>query len=183
MARCRLRDCNPPASEQSSTHRSPAVCSWHRARIWPWGPAEGPDLGSVRVTRHGGGRSRHPSRAIPAAGRVGSGDAVVGAARKNVPQRCWLDSAGWADRAACVSVGRGEQDLQRFLAVRNRRAAPDSARRSARASVTAAADLDRWASRSGAGGHGPRCKTGPDWLSTTSTSSGRTACAASWNCA
>jgi LuxR family transcriptional regulator, maltose regulon positive regulatory protein len=111
------------------------------------GPAEGPDDVAGRAARPGlGGVVPRPGlfERLGASARVTVLSAPPGSG-KTVLVRSWIGAARLADRAAWVSVGRGEQDPQRFWlsvlgALRGTSAGSGLVRE-----LTAAPDLDGWA--------------------------------------
>ena len=115
--------------------------------IWPWTPAQGPDDVAGRAARVGlGGVVSRPGlfERLGASARVTVLSAPPGSG-KTVLLRSWIGQRGLSDRAAWVSVGRGEQDPQRFwlsvlAALRSTAAGSGLVRE-----LTAAPDLDGWA--------------------------------------
>src|SRR3984885_13645025 len=111
------------------------------------GPVEGLDDVAGRAARAGlGGVVPRPGlfERLWAAARVTVLSAPAGSG-KTVLVRSWIGQRGLADRAAWVSVGRGEQDPQRFWlsvlgALRTTVAGSGLVRE-----LTAAPDLDGWA--------------------------------------
>jgi LuxR family transcriptional regulator, maltose regulon positive regulatory protein len=110
-------------------------------------PAQGPDGVAGRAARAGlGGVVPRPGlfERLGASARVTVLSAPPGSG-KTVLLRSWIGQRGLADRAAWVSVGRGEQDPQRFwLSVLGALRQTSAGSRLVR-ELTAAPDLDGWA--------------------------------------
>src|SRR5690349_18481210 len=111
------------------------------------GPAEGADDVAGRAARPGlGGVVPRPGlfERLGASARVTVRSAPPGSG-KTVLVRSWVGQRGLADRAAWVSVGRGEQDPQRFwLSVLGALRQTSAGSRLVR-ELTAAPDVDGWA--------------------------------------
>src|SRR5690242_8147243 len=111
------------------------------------GPAEGPDDVAGRPARPGlGGVVPRPGlfERLGASARVTVLSAPPGSG-KTVLVRSWIGQRGLADRAAWVSVGRGEQDPQRFWLSVLGALRQTSAGSRLVGELTAAPDVDGWA--------------------------------------